>query len=329
MRLGSGCGDAPGKWLQYAPWEAAAVMRLGSSCGEFGKQLRRSGKICGMGGREMAGERAGKRKRRTAAVLAGILWASVPAAGSNALGAEIGPGVELERRLQGEVSGGGSGRAGMDPAEIDQAGIELFREAQRRQRELADAASDIDGGWSLEYGGLRIYRPIAGTAEFEGLGTEQMRGVVSLASGGEIVFEDGQVRVSRGGEERLRELSPEEWSALSDDFMNGTTYDLDMVTRLWVAGREAERADGSTVLAYELDGEAAAERMESVVADALAGAGISVPEESGWLRLDRVEGELTVSREGYMQVDRLEADASILLGQSQAKAAFEICVSYR
>ena len=98
----------------------------------------------------MAGERAGKRKRRTAAVLAGILWASVPAAGSNALGAEIGPGVELERRLQGEVSGGGSGRAGMDPAEIDQAGIELFREAQRRQRELADAAADIDGGWSLE-----------------------------------------------------------------------------------------------------------------------------------------------------------------------------------
>ena len=277
----------------------------------------------------MAGERAGKRKRRTAAVLAGILWASVPAAGSNALGAEIGPGVELERRLQGEVSGGGSGRAGMDPAEIDQAGIELFREAQRRQRELADAAADIDGGWSLEYGGLRLYRPIAGTAEFEGLGTEQMRGVVSLASGGEIVFQDGQVRVSRGGEERLRELSPEEWSALSDDFMNGTTYDLDMVTRLWVAGREAERADGSTVLAYELDGEAAAERMESVVADALAGAGISVPEESGWLRLDRVEGELTVSREGYMQVDRLEADASILLGQSQAKAAFEICVSYR
>ena len=36
-----------------------------------------------------------------------------------------------------------------------------------------------------------------------------------------------------------------------------------------------------------------------------------------------------MSREGYMQVDRLEADASILLGQSQAKAAFEICVSYR
>ena len=107
----------------------------------------------------MAGERAGKRKRRTAAVLAGILWASVPAAGSNALGAEIGPGVELERRLQGEVSGGGSGRAGMDPAKIDQAGIELFREAQRRQRELADAAADIDGGWSLEYGGLRLYRP--------------------------------------------------------------------------------------------------------------------------------------------------------------------------
>ena len=111
-----------------------------------------------------------------------------------------------------------------------EAGIELFREAQRRQRELADAAADIDGGWSLEYGGLRLYRPIAGTAEFEGLGTEQMRGVVSLASGGEIVFEDGRVRVSRGGEERLRELSPEEWSALSDDFMNGTTYDLDMVT---------------------------------------------------------------------------------------------------
>ena len=46
------------------------------------------------------------------------------------------------------------------------------------------------------------------------------------------MFQDGRVRVSRGGEERgLRELSPEEWSALSDDFMNGTTYDLDIVTQ--------------------------------------------------------------------------------------------------
>ena len=77
--------DAAAPCLQYA---------RGSGCGDA------PGKIGGMGGREMAGERAGKRKRRTAAVLAGILWASVPAAGSNALGAEIGPGVELERRLQ-------------------------------------------------------------------------------------------------------------------------------------------------------------------------------------------------------------------------------------
>lgn len=60
----------------------------------------------------------------------------------------------------------------------------------------------------------------------------------------------------------------------------------------------------------------------------LEGMGLSVSGNEDWFRLDRAEGELTVSSSGYMAVDRIRAEAEILLGQRTVKGTFEISIVY-
>ena len=121
---------------------------------------------------------------------------------------------------------------------------------------------------------------------------------------------------------------PASWLELSNGFMNGTTYDLSLVKELWVSGHEEDREDKSTVLSYQLEENGAAKQIQPMVRNWLAGMGLSLPKEGDWLELHQVEGELTVSSAGYMAVDRLRAEATILMGQESAKGVFEICVTY-
>lgn len=216
------------------------------------------------------------------------------------------------------------------PARMDMAGMALWEAAQERQRELSQTEARLEGTWSLEYGGFRISQPFTGQAELTGLGTEELEGFLSIASSKETVFrfQNGQATREDASGETVLLSDPASWLALSNGFMNGTTYDLSLVKELWVSGHEEDREDKSTVLSYRLEENGAAKQIQPMVRNWLAGMGLSLPEEGDWLELHQVEGELTVSSAGYMAVDRLRAEATILMGQESAKGVFEICVTY-
>ncbi len=227
--------------------------------------------------------------------------------------------------------GRGTETAMAESGSFDIAGMALWKEAQERQRKLTETIAEMEGSWRLEYGGLQLGEDFCGQAELTGLGTEDMNGTISVTAGGKetaVSFRDGNVTVRDERGEKLLTSDPAVWSEISADFMSRTTYDLSCVSRLWVSGHKEDREDGSTVLSYELNGEAAAEQVEPLVGSWLKSRGITVSGESGWLRLDRVLGELTVSASGYMAVDRIRAEVSIPLGKETGKGIFEICVVY-
>lgn len=226
---------------------------------------------------------------------------------------------------------GGPGAALEEENRFDIAGMALWEEAQERQRNLPNVKAEIQGTWSLEYGGLKVNRSFSGGSDLDGLGTEQLSGQISFLSAGEETvysFGGGKVTKNTGGAETVLVSDPAAWRELSENFMDRTTYDLSCVKWLRVSEHEEERADGSTVLSYELDGEKAAEQVEPAVKGWLEGMGLSLSGNEDWFRLDRAEGELTVSSSGYMAVDRIRAEAEIFLGQRTVKGTFEICIVY-
>ena len=146
------------------------------------------------------------------------------------------------------------------PARMDMAGMALWETAQERQRELSQTEARLEGTWSLEYGGFRISQPFTGQAELMGLGTEELEGFLSIASSKETVFrfQNGQLTREDASGETVLLSDPASWLALSNGFMNGTTYDLSLVKELWVSGHEEDREDKSTVLSYRLEENGAA-----------------------------------------------------------------------
>ena len=286
----------------------------------------------------------------TAAAAASLLFAA-PALGAEGGGAGNGSDFAAAAGTKGSAASGfavlrsasGSGLPSVsDPfslppqitaGEKDVAGLALWEAAQERQRGRSFAEAEMEGAWSVEISGLSLRVPFSGAARFEGLGTDGLRGQLTVESGfgggqREYRFQDGAILVKDGDVETATSVSPEKWRYFSENLMNYTTYDLSFVETLWVSGREAEREDCSTVLSYELNGQGAAGRIEPVAKQALSEAGITVAEETGWLKLDQVRGELTISSAGYMAVDRLWAKGAIRTGNQEVPVGFEISIVY-
>lgn len=248
-----------------------------------------------------------------AAGAAFFLLFPVSASGACRDGAEIGPGIFPESGLSEEISSDG---------------IEIWQDAQEKQRQLTEMEAELEGGWSVTLLGRKRGEQFSGTACFESLGTEEMTGRIFLTEGQnsrEYLFRNSRVLVRKKEEEREAVLEPEKWTALTEGLTDRTTYDLDYVKSLQTVRRE----DGSTELSYELDQKRTAEWTEPVLRQAFLEKGLSLPEEPGWLILDEVKGDLTVSHSGYMTVDYLRAAGSAAFGNWKADLEFEISVVYK
>ncbi len=226
---------------------------------------------------------------------------------------ERGPGAALENR---------------EAEEISPDGMAVWQEAQEKQRRLTEIEADLEGCWSVTVLGLEAGESFSGTACFENLGTEEMTGKISLTEGQrnkEYLFQDSRILERQEEGERETVLEPEKWRELTEGLADRTTYDLDYVKSLRIVSRE----DGSRELSYELSREQAAQWAEPVLRQALSEKGLSLPEGSGWLTLDRVTGDLTVNDGGYMTVDRLRASGFAASGSLKAGLEFEISIVYK